>query len=313
MGSLLTILILWWLLAGRNNPKSYKGVTQNFGKIIFAIIGLGAIAWVLNFGFWIVLSVLGMILLFGGIGIAILVALCFKWAIDGEKNAAKKTSEIDQQAYQDLKQIRKEHKAKGVLGKLPRSVAKRRRIIEKFNKKFGLNLQPDEIDLINDSSYMSYPWEKEVYDMTGNYSTTFEWYRSDTAWLRAYLKAFPIQNVTSDFRRQQQIVFETVKEIFENVPPEEYGSIQEFIGAVNNRYFASFDDQSIMIMARFLECYGIKHKMPRGYVVSNESELDKLMKKYKDMQVETPETSTNTSNNNSIPEAGKTGSRLRRL
>ncbi len=48
---------------------------------------------------------------------------------------------------------------------------KRRKIVDKFNKRFELNLSDVEIDRIVDASYASIEWEVEIYAMTKEMTT----------------------------------------------------------------------------------------------------------------------------------------------
>jgi hypothetical protein len=163
---------------------------------------------------------------------------------------------------------------------LTKSVPKRRKIIEKFNNKYNLNLTDAEINRIVDASYMSFSWEREIYDMDRDYNSVFEWYNSETSWLRAYLRVFPVQSVSSDFKRQFQICLDVFDDIFNTVKPSTYASVDDCVDAINKRYLTSFDETTFMIAYNFLNANDRKHELPRTGATKMYSELDSLMSKY---------------------------------
>lgn len=166
---------------------------------------------------------------------------------------------------------------------LPREASKRRKIIEKFNKKYELYLTESQIQRIVDASYYSYEWEREIADMNKEYNSVYEWFQGNTGWLRAYLKAFRVQSVCSDFNQQKQICFSEFDQVFREIDFASAYSQDEAIRDMNDRFFTDFNDISFMIAYRFLEANGRKYDLTRRSVVRNESETDVLARKYDQM------------------------------
>lgn len=166
---------------------------------------------------------------------------------------------------------------------LPKAASKRRKIIEKFNKKFNLTLTDSQIQRIVDASYYSPEWQHEVEDMTKEYDSVYQWYQGDTAWLRAYIKAFLVQSISSDFQQQKQICFSELDQVFAGADMTYAISQEEVIKGVNDKFFTEFDDISFMIAYRFLEANGRKYELHNKRIVINESETDILARKYDSM------------------------------
>ena len=163
---------------------------------------------------------------------------------------------------------------------LPREASKRRKIIEKFNKKYELYLTESQIQRIVDASYYSFEWEKEIADMNKEYNSVYEWFQGNTGWLRAYLKVFKVQSVCSDFGQQKQICFSEFDQVFREIDFASFYSQDEAILEMNDKFFTDFNDISFMIAYRFLEANGRKYNLTKRNVVKNESETDILARKY---------------------------------
>lgn len=166
---------------------------------------------------------------------------------------------------------------------LPRQVAKRRKIVQEFNKKFDLYLTDEQIESIVDSSYMSEGWKKEVEAMSQKYETVFEWFQGDTKWLRVYLYAFHMQDVSSDFWQQERIVVTAFEDMMKYSDSLKELSIPERIEKINDKYFAHFNDSTYMIAYRFLESKGLFHELETFTPLKDDEDLDKLMEKYRSM------------------------------
>lgn len=186
--------------------------------------------------------------------------------------------------YAEAKQAQsKSANAKQTQNILPKAASKRRKIIEQFNKKYNLTLTESQIQRMVDASYYSGEWEKEIFDMTKEYASVYEWFQGDTAWLRAYLKAFEVQSVSSDFMQQEQICFSEYDQIFSAIDFKDAFSQEHAIKKINEMFFTGFDDISFMIAYRFLEKHGRKYELTKTDVIKNESEIDVLAKKYQSM------------------------------
>lgn len=164
---------------------------------------------------------------------------------------------------------------------LPRQVAKRRKIVEDFNKKYKLYLTEEQIKGIVDSTYMSETWKREVEAMTGRYESIYEWFQGNTRWLRAYLYAFHVQDVTSDMEQQERIVTAAFEEVMKYSDTLSYLSVPERIKEINSQFYTGFDDVSYMIAYRFLEAKGMFHTLDVTPPAHDDSELDELMEKYR--------------------------------
>ena len=178
---------------------------------------------------------------------------------------------------------------------LPDNAYERARIVRKFSDKYHLCLRDEEIYKIVDGSFNSIEWAREIEAMKKQYSTESEWYNGDTDWLRAYLKAFYVQNVSSDFELQRDICLANFNEIFAATDISSFYSIDECIEYINNRYMTNFNDMSFMIAYRFLEENGKTYRLPSMGIVKATSEIDRLAKKYD--KIETLEDNNTESQN----------------
>jgi len=278
----LIIFLIWYNLHAKSNPKIYHGLRDKLSKIIVGLVffslftsfipsflfGTMGVLLALLIGFspfifagWIISKILGV----------------FKPNKQEQYVQAKCNSSKGYATYTEFDKKRK--KASSITG-LTKSVPKRRKILDKFNKKYDLTLTDKEIDRIVDASYMSYGWEKEISDMQNEYSSINEWYSTDTCWLRAYIRAFAVQSISSDFEMQRQICLNSFEQIFYEINPESYANIDDCVDAINNRYLTFFDESSFMIAYRFLEANGKRFKLPHSNIYRNESDIDRLKRKY---------------------------------
>ncbi|MCR5033764.1 MAG: hypothetical protein K6A92_13015 [Lachnospiraceae bacterium] len=164
---------------------------------------------------------------------------------------------------------------------LPRPVTKRNKLVTQFNERFKLYLTREQIDRIVDASYVSAGWKTEIEAMmTQDYVTIYEWMQGPTAALRAYLYAFHVQKISSDFTQQDQIVTDSLNEIMDYADTLKHLDLQQRIEAVNNKFFTAFDDVTFMIAFRYLEGKGFRHTLDKVNLERNDSELDEMMKKY---------------------------------
>jgi len=259
MFSLVFLVILWYALWGKNSPDASRTVNTPKKKT-----GVGGVIALI-----IVLSILGsstwsiaVALLALGLPVMIIAKLI---------SQAKKSEARDQSP---------EYKSMPETFKLTETVSKRRKFVTKFNKEYDLALSEEQIERIVDASYFSYSWEREIYDMTKNYDHPNEWYRSDTVWLRAYLRAFPMMNITSDFEMQRRVVEDAFRQIFTELPPGEFMTIDSAIEETNKRFFTLFDETTYMIAFRYMQTKGMKLEFPNALHHTMESEADRLAREY---------------------------------
>ncbi len=274
MGTILFIVICWYLVKGREDPgvrRKMKSVLGTIPKLIggFFTIIFVTVAFSLLAG--------GIFSAFSGLIPFIVIASIISKLVKSGKNEKKREKSIE---YREIKQ----NVNQGAGYKLTQSTSKRVRIVSKFNKKFGLNLTDDQIERIMNASYVSYYWEKEIYDMTQDYNVQVEWLKSDTDWLRAYLMAFPVMDIASDFSVQKKIVVDAFYQIFKGITAKSYYSIDEMIKDVNNRYLVNFNEMTFMIAHKFLKQNGHDFELPRIGVTRVESDVEKLAREYDEME-----------------------------
>jgi len=256
-------MIIWYNLWGKNNPRIYRKlqVRKNKNIVKWIVIGL------------IVFSFFGEDLLAAGIGLAVAAApFLIIWKLiqsSAEKN--KRRSSVDYQAI-----YRSEQRDFS----LPKDVKKRAKIVTKFNEKYDLNLNEEQIMRIVEASYVNYYWEKEIFDMTKDYSIPLEWYQGETSWLRSYLKAFPSMNIVSDFAGQFEVVEREFRRILDETDMTRYYSVDDCIEDINRRYNLWFDEQTFTMMLRYMADRGYPVRMPSPADFHYESEMDRLAQKY---------------------------------
>ena len=163
---------------------------------------------------------------------------------------------------------------------LPRPVTKRTKIVNSFNEKFRLTLTEEEVDRIVTASYMSENWKKEVEAMTEKYETVYEWLSGGHSWLRTYIYAFEVQNISSDFEMQEKMVQEAFQEVFHYAEGLSYLSRTEKIARVNDRFFTVFDEATFMMAYRYMEKKGFTYNLGTEDVLKNEDEAEKAMRRY---------------------------------
>ncbi|MGN0152084.1 MAG: hypothetical protein ACI39Q_06390 [Wujia sp.] len=269
---IFVFFIIWYALYGKNNPKIFRTLEDKIPKIIGILILISVFSSMIPH----VLSA-SIALIFSLAPLIFIGWLIYRLSGRGKK----KDQRSDYTYYQNNYQAEEKKRGMGtsVTG-LTRSVPKRRKIVEKFNKKYKLSLTEKEIERIVDASYVSNCWEREIYDMDREYDTLYQWYNGASGWLRAYLHAFPVQSVSSDFEMQRNICMDSFDQIFRDIQPGKFATIDDCVDAINNRYMTVFDETTFMIAYRFLESNGRKYELPHLGVMRNESEMDRLKRKY---------------------------------
>ncbi len=266
---LFIIFIIWYVTYGQNNPKTYAKIKGKLPLIIFLLIFFSGFSSLIPS--LLIISIV-MLAIFGPFALLI-------WLIMRSTKGKKRQQKDDYEYYKKHYEQPSENRGTTVTG-LTRAVAKRQKIVEKFNRKYDLNLTDSEIKCIVDASYMSNCWEREIYDMNKSYDNVAQWYKADTAWLRAYLRAFPVQNVTSDFTNQRELCFSAFDQIFQAVQPEKFTSVAECVKEINERYLTNFDEITFTIAHQFLSSNGKKYGFPQFNIQSMQSDLENLKNKY---------------------------------
>lgn len=280
----LIFFLIWYGIWGQNDPKAYHRLAGKVPKIITGLIFLSIFSSIIPELLGISIALLAI----GGVffGPFIFLGWLINKTTKGKKRQQKKDYEAYQRYYQATHNTGRKGTSSMTVTGLTKSVSKRVKIVEKFNKKYELNLTDVEIDRIVDASYYSNCWEREIYDMSQSFDTMTQWYNADTGWLRAYLHSFPVQNVTSDFEAQHEICLETFKQVFDAVEPGKFSSIDDCVQAINHAFFTNFDESSFMIAYRFLEKNGLKYKLPHMKLMKATSDIDALREKYDNHSLE---------------------------
>ena len=267
---LFVMFIIWYVVFGQNNPKTYNFFKDKLPKILFGLFLLSALSSMLP---GLIMASFGLLFAFGPLFFIL-------WLVARSSKGKKRQQKNDYEYYKNhYEQSTKKNTGTTVTG-LTRSVAKRQKIVEKFNKKYALNLTESEVKRIVDASYMSNCWEREIYDMDKSYDNVAQWYKADTAWLRAYLRAFPVQNVTSDFENQRRLCMDAFDQIFQAVNPEKFMSVEDCVDEINRRYMTNFDEITFTVAHQFLERNGKRYGFPHFDIRGMHSDIDDLKKKY---------------------------------
>lgn len=251
--------LIWYFVIARNNPKIFQKIGKSLKKIVIGIVLLSMFSSVLP-------TLMG---LFFAASPFILIGIFVKWLSNSKKEKVYKEA------------TSKERQQFNVEGKgLVKAVPKRYKIVEKFNKKWGLKLTDDQVKTIVDASYVSVLWEAEIMAMDKEYNSIYEWLKSDTAWLRAYLLVFNVQDVSSDFAQQREIVFQSFDQIFRETDFRAFPQKKYLLSNMNARYLTNFDDVTFMIAYRFLQSEGRDYDIGNGTIIKNEDKIDTLARKY---------------------------------
>ena len=266
MGSIFFIIFLVMMFKGKGRDAR----SSDLFKVIFALCILGSVS---SF-FFVPLQFVG--------GIAVVIWLIRKLGKKSRKAEwdAKWQEGVNGRQDSVYREYKEQTKKTSKSSILPAAAKKRRRIVENFNEKYELYLTPEQMKAIVDASYFSEIWKKELEAMTHKYETLAQWYQGYTKWLRVYLRVFHVQEVTSDIRQQESICVYAFEEVFQYADSLSDMPLSEKIRAVNEKFYASFDDVSFMIAYRFLESKGKKHDLGKSGIVREDADIDELLHKY---------------------------------
>ena len=139
MMPILVFFLIWYAAFGRNNPRIYNKLDGKIGTIVFWLVALTVlpsfIPGVLGAMFGLTIAAIAILAAFSPIIIPAVIV--------GRMN--KKGKKITYAPEE-----------RNMSTGLTKSVPKRRKIVKKFNKIYGLNLTDDEINKMVDASYMSF-------------------------------------------------------------------------------------------------------------------------------------------------------------
>lgn len=167
---------------------------------------------------------------------------------------------------------------------LPKREGGRKKIISKFNKKYSLNLTPQDIQTISSGTYMSLEWASEVYSMTVKYNSLYEWLGQGNSWLRVYLYVFNVQTISPVFNKQEEIVFQSFDTIFSEMCTDETLPTEVIIQNINNKFLTNFDEPTFMLAINYMESKGKRYRYGSPILTRVHSNIDDLADKYRTMQ-----------------------------
>lgn len=283
MSVFVILFILYAIFGNRKNKFSFK----QWSTVKKIIVGLIALSVFGDFFLELFLFALALSPILIPIGVAVSMINSAKKSkqnmqrtMDHFMGSFNQADDQSGRYYGYAEMANKGKQPKSTSSVLPKAASKRRAIIQKFNKKFELYLTDSQIQRIVDASYFSAEWAREVEAMMEDYNSVYEWFQGDTGWLRAYLKAFKVQSISSDFKQQEQICFAEFNQVFGGVRMDAGVSYDRSIADMNEKFFTGFDDVSFMIAYRFLEARGKKYSLGNDRVISADQELEDLAKKY---------------------------------
>lgn len=259
---IIFFLIIWYFVAGRNNPKTFGKLMKNKGKIFFIL----AILFMTNFSSTLIKISIALATM--GIPFYVLYRIFASIMTPEQTKQKKKAQKLRNETIPKSEQ-------------LPNAVPKRIKIVDKFNKKYCLNLTNSQIQTIVDASYISTDWEYLILSMNREYQTIHQWFKAPFGdWLRVYLKVFNVQTVSSDMAQQKRICIDSFDQIFRSIDLSTYNTPAWDISKINNTYMTNFDDISFMIAYRFLEANGRKYNLGNVEILKADEELSDLKRKY---------------------------------
>lgn len=282
--SIFSIFILIFIIKKLKSDVRFS----DFGKGIFSLVFFGivvsAIAGIVPI-IPVLLTLLG-ILGFIAVPLGVILFLIYKYCIKQESNQHKEKYGWDEETTRQMNTREKtqkheyENPAPLTSKILPKPVRKRKKLVAGFSEKYDLKLTEEQIRRISDASYFSFSWKQELEAMAQKYDAVYQWFQGNTAYLRAYLYVFPVQDVTSDFTQQQQICIQSFEEVFAYADSFPHLNIDEKIEKVNSKFFTNFNEITYMIAFRFLEANGYHHSLDKVELHRNDDDIDDLLMKY---------------------------------
>lgn len=272
MDIIIFFLIVGWIIKKVKNDQRASDIGKAIGFVIFGLFLIGIFSSFLP-------------ILFPIAAIALIVKLIKRYE-NKQFDIRKEKYGWDDELVKDIKSnkhtVDKEFQNAASLKSkiLPKAINKRKKLIREFSDKYQLNLTEEQVKCIADASYMSLSWKLEVEQMMTKYDAISQWFTGNTAYLRAYLHVFPVQDVSSDFKQQFQICIDTFEEVFRYSDSLVHLSRLERIEKINSKFLTNFDDVTYMIAYRFLERLGFQHQLDKVDLNTNDNDIDELLKKY---------------------------------
>lgn len=259
----LIVFIIWYRRIARFNPSVIRRIKKWVGAVIGILFSVGIASSILVE----LLPALDIIIPILYIPAVIWLIKKYKKKINDEKDYRQRSA-ADRQTF-DMQE-----------GKLTKDVMKRKKFVEAFNKKYHLSLTDYQVETIVDASYISVLWEEEIFSMSKEYNSVYEWFNGNTGWLRTYLYVFNIQEVSSDFNQQKIIALSAFDQIFSEFNFQAYTNRMEAISAINQKYLTNFDEVTFMLAYRFLQANGKTYDIGCGTIVRNEDEAAARERRY---------------------------------
>lgn len=173
---------------------------------------------------------------------------------------------------------------------LPKTQRAREKIIRKFNDRYSLNLDKDDIRTIASASYFSVEWAAEISAMTRKYNSYYEWLGNGRPWLRAYISAFSNVEVVSVFSKQESYVFEAYDRIFSDICCDDNLPVEVVIENINHKYLTNFNEATFMQAMSYMESRGKTYRYGSPLLNNINYDLERLAQKYDNTNGQTGQT-----------------------
>lgn len=123
-------------------------------------------------------------------------------------------------------------------------------VVKNFSDKYQLHLTKDQITNLVNASYVSQEWEQEIYEMLRvyNYKSPQDWISQGNKWVRAYMYVFSVQEISADYRNQEDIAKAAFNQIFEEMNQRHIEDEKSAISYINQKFYANLDEEIYKIL-----------------------------------------------------------------
>ena len=169
---------------------------------------------------------------------------------------------------------------------LPDSSYKREDIIIAFSNRYSVGISDEDRQAIVDATYYSNDWERELEAMTNDYANLGMWYTKDDkkmCWLRVYLAAFPVKEISSDIDEQYSITVEKhFINLYKAICKRDFLTNEEIIKYINETFLLNFDKNSFAVWKAYMKDNDFIIKLKNEGQVGFDTDINKLMRNYSD-------------------------------
>ena len=117
-----------------------------------------------------------------------------------------------------------------------------------------------------------------------NYANLGMWYKADDSkmsWLRVYLAAFPVKEITSDIDEQYNIVVDKhFKNLVLEINKKDFLTNEEIIKYINGTFYLTFDKNSFAVFKSIMKKNESSIVLKNEGQVGFDTELTKLIRDY---------------------------------